>query len=298
MIENAPSYAPIPREEVLQARQADLAAYLITRGEPLRLSGSRYKHAEHDSLVFTGNAYYWNAHKEHGNAIDFLQRFYNMSFREAVAELTSGDYSILPPIEPKAFDFNKIELAPDMERVILYLNKTRGLSVELIADLIRRRRLFQEAKTNNALFPIYDGGAIVGAEVVGTLPDKRFKGIKNGSKYGCGYNLSFGEKIAHALFFESAIDLLSFIDLARMRGKGLDGCRLTSLSGLKQNIFDHAMHSLGEQVQPFLCVDNDEAGAAFVCSVQAVNAGVKIRQPAAAFKDWNDWLMDFRARQR
>ena len=185
------NFAPIPREQLLAARQADLAAYLIARGEPLKPSGTRYKHAEHDSLIFTGNAYYWNAQKEHGNAIDFLQRFYKMSFREAVAELTSGAaINIdLPPMEPKRFDFAQIELAPDMERVILYLNKTRGLSVELITELIRRRQLFQEAQTNNALFPIYDGGAIVGAEAVGTMPHKRFKGIKNGSKYGCGYNL-------------------------------------------------------------------------------------------------------------
>jgi len=74
MKENSPSFFPIPREQLLAARQADLAAYLIARGEPLKPSGTRYKHAEHDSLVFTGNAYYWNAHKEHGNAIDFLQR--------------------------------------------------------------------------------------------------------------------------------------------------------------------------------------------------------------------------------
>jgi len=50
MKENAPSFAPIPREQLLAARQADLAAYLIARGEPLKPSGSRYKHAEHDSL--------------------------------------------------------------------------------------------------------------------------------------------------------------------------------------------------------------------------------------------------------
>jgi len=283
-------YAPIPREEVLAARQANLAAYLIARGEPLRPSGSRYKHAEHDSLVFTGNAYYWNAHKEHGNAIDFLQRFYKMSFREAVAELISGATTsiALPPVEPRSFDFNKIELAPNMERVIFYLNKTRGLSVELITELIRRRRLFQEAQTNNAIFPIYDGGAIVGAEVVGTMPEKRFKGIKNGSKYGCGYNLSFGDKTAFVLFFESSIDLLSFVDLARMRGKGLEGCRLTSMMGLKQNIIDHTMQEV-EGAQPFLCVDNDEAGNNFVEAV-----GLPARLPHPDFKDWNEQLLAMR----
>jgi len=211
MKENIPSFAPIPREQLLAARQADLAAYLLARGERLIPSGPCYKHAEHNSLVFTGNAYYWNVQKEHGNAIDFLQRFYKMSFREAVLELTRGAAQsiALPPTEKKHFDFADIELAPNMERVIFYLNKTRGLSVELITELIRRRQLFQEAQTNNAVFPIYDGGAIVGAETVGTMSNKRFKGIKNGSKYSCGYNLAFGDKTAFALFFESAIDLLS-----------------------------------------------------------------------------------------
>ena len=171
MKENAPAYQPIPREQLLAARRADLAAYLIARGERLIPSGTRYKHVEHDSLIFTGNAYYWNAQKEHGNAIDFLQRFYKMSFREAVVELTSGEAAIIAPpsTEPRPFDFADIELVPDMERVILYLNKTRGLSVELITELIRRRQLFQEARTNNALFPIYDGGVIVGAETVRAL---------------------------------------------------------------------------------------------------------------------------------
>jgi len=290
MKENSPSFAPIPREQLLAARQADLAAYLIARSEPLKPSGTRYKHAEHDSLVFTGNTYYWNAQNEHGNAIDFLQRFYKMGFREAVTELTSGEATSVapPPAEQKPFNFADIELASDMERVILYLNKARGLSVELITGLIRRCQLFQEAQTNNAIFPIYDGGAIVGAETVGTMPGKRFKGIKNGSKYGCGYNLSFDGKTAFALFFESSIDLLSFIDLARMRGKGLEGCRLTSMMGLKQNIVDHTMQEL-PKAKPYLCVDNDEAGANFV---QAV--GLPARLPHPDYKDWNDWLRAMR----
>jgi hypothetical protein len=36
MRESNPDYQPIPREEVLAARQADIAAYLLARGEPFR----------------------------------------------------------------------------------------------------------------------------------------------------------------------------------------------------------------------------------------------------------------------
>ena len=294
-MKEAPKYEPIPREQLLAARQADLAAYLIARGEKLIPSGpSRYKHADHDSLVFTGNAFYWNSRGEKGNAIDFLQSFYNLTFREAVTELTRGsekNIGIPQPAAPeRPFDFAKIELAPDMERVITYLTETRGISRRLVDELIATKRLYQEARTNNAVFPIYDNGTVVGAELNGTMSGKRFKGVKTGSKYGCGYNLTFGDETAFALFFESSVDLLSFIEISRMRGKDLAGCRLTSLAGLKKNIFDHTMHSLGEQAVPVLAVDNDEAGTAFVRSVQAASAGALVRQPAAGFKDWNDQL--------
>ncbi|MCL2105466.1 MAG: DUF3991 domain-containing protein [Oscillospiraceae bacterium] len=308
-MKEAPHFEPIPREQLLAARQADLPAYLMAQGVKLIPAGNQgsFRMAEHNSLFITGNKYVWNSRGESGNAIDFLRSYYGMDFREAVEALTAGGVEkkpiIQPPAAPERFDFAKLELAPNMGRVIDYLHHQRGLSAELITQLIRRRQLFEEIQHHdgkeyhNAVFPMYDGGAIVGAELNGTMPQQRFKGIKTGSKYGCGYNLSFGEQTAYALFFESAIDLLSFVDISRMRGKDLAGCRLTSLAGLKQNIFDHTMHSLGEQARPVLCVDNDEAGTAFVRSVQSVNAGVKIRQPAAGFKDWNDWLVALRSRQ-
>ena len=73
-----------------------------------------------------------------------------------------------------------------------------------------------------------------------------------------------------------------------MRGKGLEGCRLTSMMGLKQNIIDHTMQEV-EGAQPFLCVDNDEAGNNFVEAV-----GLPARLPHPDFKDWNEQLLAMR----
>jgi len=294
MKEHNPEYQPIPPEQIRAARNADIAAYLMARGEQLIPAGTdRYKLAEHDSLVITGKMYYWNSHKEHGNALDFLMSYYGMGLREAVAELTGGaDKNVVPtalPVPEARPAMAKIELAPDMEHVIAYLSEQRRLSQGLVNELILSQQLFQEAKTNNAVFPIYEQHKIVGAEVVGTLPQQRFKGIKTGSKYGCGYNLSFGGETVYALFFESAIDLLSFVDLSRMRGKDLAGCRLTSMMGLKQNIVGHTLQALPEGVQPFLCVDNDEAGQNFIKAM-----GLKARLPDPAYKDWNDQLRAIR----
>jgi len=60
------------------------------------------------------------------------------------------------------------------------------------------------------------------------------------------------------------------------------------MMGLKQNSIDHTMQELPE-ARPFLCVDNDEAGANFV---QAV--GLPARLPHPDYKDWNDWLRAMR----
>jgi hypothetical protein len=213
-MKEAPQFEPIPHEQLLAARQADIPAYLAQRGEQLIPTGGSFRLAAHDSLYITGNKFMWNSRQQSGNAVDFLRLYYGMGFREAVEELAASGAAKkaeLPTTAPETFDFAKIELAPDMQRVIDYLTHQRGLSLELITELIKHRQLFQEAQTNNAVFPVYDGGAIVGVELNGTLPDKRFKGIKTGSKYGCGYNLSFGEQTKFALFFESAIDLLSFV---------------------------------------------------------------------------------------
>ena len=50
----------LDNELIKQARQANLAEFLMGAGVPLMRNGSRYKHKKHDSLVFTGNAYFWN----------------------------------------------------------------------------------------------------------------------------------------------------------------------------------------------------------------------------------------------
>jgi hypothetical protein len=286
MIER-PSF--IPREVLLRARQADLAAYLIRRGERLIPSGAnRHKHAEHDSLVFTGNAYYWNSRDEHGNAIDYLTRHCDMDFRQAVAELTGGaTIAIAPPMPERGFDFAALNVSPDCRRVIDYLHRRRGISQKLVLELIAQKRLYQEADTNNALFPIYDErGAIVGAEVVGTA-DKRFKGLKSGGKYGYGYNVSFGAEQGEILFFESAIDLLSFAELERERA---EGAMLVSLSGLKENVFE-TMRRVAGTAAPVLCVDNDAAGKEFIKAVAAKYPAVKTHLPDSRYKDWNEQLL-------
>ena len=289
------------QETIRRARQTNLAEYLISKGVPLKYNGTRYRHPEHESLVFTENAYYWNTRGEHGNAIDYLMRHMSMDFKTALFELTSNA-NIVGQREQSSsqrhFEFD-VDLEPNMRRSIAYLNKSRGIDYRIVQWLIKNKLLYQEAKTNNIIFPIYDENkSVVGAELQGTLTnaDKRFKGVKTGSKYGYGYNISptQSDTIKYVLFFESAVDLLSFWDIKKTEEKTLADCLLVSMMGVKENVFKQMLSIARGMVKPVLCVDNDEAGQTFIKTIKAHNGEVEILTPLQNYKDWNDQLKNLK----
>ena len=259
----------------------------------MQQTGSRYRHRDHDSLIFTENAYYWNSRGEHGNAIDFLVRHRGMTFREAVLDLLTGQLVGAEKKEQPTFSFSwdQVKITADVRRTIAYLSKSRGIDRTIIQKLIKDRLLFQEAETNNVIFPIRDeNGQVVGAELATTLSKKRFKHIETGSKYGYGFNVQCGVDPHYILFFESAIDLISFMDTDQNTIAKMKGSRLVSLSGLKEPIFKHSLEAFGGTLQPVLCVDNDSAGNEFISRLQAKYEAVKVYRPPQEFKDWNDLL--------
>ena len=285
-------------DTIKMARQSNLAEYLMSIGVPLVKNGSRYKHKEHDSLTFTKNSYYWNSRQEHGNAIDYLVRHMGMSFKDAVAVLLNQPVESSkadgPENSRKIFDIRNIKLCDNNDRVYSYLNEVRNISHETVSRLIKSKLLFQEEQTNNALYLIYDEKKnCVGAEVQGTLAAKRFKGIKAGSKYGYGFNVRFTDSIEfkYALFFESAVDLTSFIDYVINYTKGdLTYCILTSMAGLKLNVFKNTLKVFKGELKPILCVDNDQAGKNFIDEIVNENIVFNLRQPDKKYKDWNEQL--------
>ena len=272
---------------------------MISQGEALFRSGNRYRHKEHDSLVFTKGAYYWNSISESGNAIDFLQRHRGMDFMSAVFALTQtvvpdrGDVSFFPTTRDQ-FSFSDIKFDLDMRRTIAYLNQTRVIDYKLIKSLIDTKMIYQEVTTNNIvniIFPIYDEkNDVVGAEICGTCSDKRFKGIKSGSKYGYGYSIKGKVKLEYVLFFESAVDLLSFIELEQRKNVSIDNTLLVSMAGLKDTTVKQTLKNFGEGLQPVLCVDNDHAGLKFIKTIKQQMKGIKVFRPEPEYKDWNDQL--------
>lgn len=277
-------------ELIKKARQTDLAQYLMSRGEKLIKNGTRYRLEKHNSLVFTKNMFYWNSHSIHGNAVDFLIMYYDMDFKKAVKELTGQDIKSDYKFTQTKFDYNSIKINCDYKRAIAYLCKTRKINYNLIITLIKKNLIYQEEKTNNIIFTIRNRkGEVVGVEYNGTMSQRRFKGIAKNSKYGYGFNVIYGTP-KNAVFFESAVDLISFIDIKNREQKRLKNLILVSMSGLKMNIIKNMLKSFSISNEPILCVDNDDAGKKFIDTVKILYKNTKVYFPDNGLKDWNDYL--------
>ena len=279
---------------VRRARQADLALYLISVGVPLVRSGGRYRHKEHDSLVIKGNMYYWNSRNCRGNSLDYLLRHMGMDFQSAVAALAGFVHVDAPNPSPAAI--RAMGDASDFRRAFAYLHKTRGISYDMLQALVDRKLLAQEAITNNAVFHMRDeAGETVGAELEGTLSGRRYKGVRAGSKHGYGFNVMLrGGAVDFILFFESAVDLLSFADIKLNRErKDLRNVLLVSMCGLKPGVVRHMAAAFGGR--PVLCPDNDDAAGEFISACARAGmpggAGAQVSRPLPRYKDWNEQLL-------
>ena len=328
------------RKEIIEsARQTNLAEYLLSKNIPLIRNGKRYKDEEHDSLVFSGNMYYWNKKQENGNAIDYLTRHLGFSFNGAVKELAGIDITDFEDIKEKSineknkiknisssnlFSLNNLTLEKDTRWTVAYLNKTRYIDNMIIKNLFDEKYLYQQCVTHNKdgksvdahniVFPIYDEKrTVVGAETAGTLSysDKRFKGIEEGSKYGYGFNIILNSSgliinnpapISKLYFFESALDLISFVELANKKGVHLNNNMLVnsifiSMAGLKNAVFDYMpKYFRCDKAEKFICVDTDEAGKNFAALIKNKYPDVKILLPDEQGKDWNDQLKYIKTR--
>lgn len=282
----------IEQSVIKQARQTDLPAFLVSQGEPLKRRGKRYQHRDHDSLWMSGNMFYWNSKQEKGNSLDFVMLYYEWDFKRAIRELTGFDRPKENPAGQGGLEGDKpfgYIPAPDCKRAIAYLCKTRKIEYPLVKKLIESHHIAQDEK-GNVVFKIYDElGELIGAELVGTLTQYRFKGMAANTKAGYGFNVTKG-KPEKNLFFEAPIDLLSFWSMNKNK---IMAHRLISLAGLRKDILLNAIQTFKMAPQSvYICVDNDLAAQAFIKQAQGEIKGVKTYLPPTPCKDWNDVLQN------
>ncbi len=305
------------RDEVEIAKNTDLVAFLSSRGEHLKKVGREYTMQEHDSMRINGNQFYWNSRSVGGNAVSFCMEYYGMDFKSAVAELLNfnGYNTELQSgsIRPTAVQKEQSKIPESEERhnpllnplddktnrVYAYLKKTRGISGDIVKRFLDEGIIKQDIK-GNAVFLTFDkDNNLSGAELSGTLSDKKYKNSTERNGNGFTINPKGDNKPEKVMFFESAIDALSHYDMHRDTN-----ALLVSMAGLKDNVVLNTLEKYGLSYEnAIISSDNDEAGRNFAEKMKN-NYGIPAYSivddeiykicGSEKHKDWNDLLKSYK----
>ncbi len=280
---------PFTKDIIRSARKANLYTFLLhhhadkflQEGHSLRLK------TNHSISIREGYSGYTDfSTSETGNSIDFLEKYLDYSFFEAVDLLSrsTSDTStrrhfsrnethpppdaILSPLPARAAGF------PD--DAICYL-QNRGIPAWLSKKLFMDDLLYMEKTTRNLVFLSRKKDFY---ELRGTVKGSCFHSCKKVEPNRC-WSFRSGPHPSHAMICEAAIDALSLYVLRLMDGTE-DGCTL--YCGIAGVCNQKAIDRVRGYLPVTIATDNDEAGEQ--CRKRNPNDHFLIPK----HKDWNDDL--------
>ena len=287
------TYIHFTKEQREQARQTDLANFLIGQGEKVKKSGSEYEWLDGSQKVtIRGHLWYHQYEQKGGDAVDFVRRFYNKDYAEAVQMLlNNGGSQIItsPPIEKEHKPFKLPPRNDRMRRVFSYLLLTRGVDKDVLFEFIRNRMIYESADFHNAVFVGYDSsGKPRHAHKRGTVTSNPYKGNVAGSQPEFSFHWhGTSDKI---FLFEAPIDMLSYISMHKENWKNHSFAASCSVS---DRVLFQCLKDNPNIKNVFLCFDNDEAGQTankrIAEKLNSMNIQNEILIPN--YKDWNEDLI-------
>jgi hypothetical protein len=288
------TYIHFTKEQREQARQTDLANFLINQGEKVKKSGSEYEWLDGSQKVtIRGYLWYHQYEQKGGDAIDFVRRFYNKDYAEAVEMLLNGNGGqiiISLPIEKEYTPFTLPPRYDRMSRVFSYLLLTRGIDKDVLYEFVRKEMLYESADFHNAVFVGYDSsGKPRHAHKRGTVTSNPYKGNVAGSQPE--YSFHFNGTSEKLFLFEAPIDMLSYISMHKENWKSHSYAASCSVS---DRVLFQCLQDNPNIKNVFLCFDNDEAGQTankrIAEKLNSMNIQNEILIPT--HKDWNEDILN------
>ncbi len=297
------TYVHFTDEQKYRANNVDLADFLSRQGEKLIASGREKRLASDHSITVRGNEWYDHAVEKGGYAIDFVRRFYNLSFPEAVTMLLGGGQGqSYQPASQKKQEPKKPFALPtthtDMRRVYAYLVKSRGIDREVVSFFAKQKLLYESCEKSkdgtkeyhNAVFVGYDENSVARhAHKRGLYTEgKGFKGNVDGCLPQYSFHYTGTDNMLFV--FEAPIDMLSYITLHPQNWQNHSYVALCGVGGQAMM----KMLEMNPQLQEIsLCLDNDEAGhrASQRLQSQLAESGYQYRRLISQEKDWNEDLV-------
>lgn len=276
-----------------QARRTDLVSFLRSRGETLKRSGSEYEWKDGaQKVTIRGNLWFHQYDRQGGDAIDFIRRFYNKDYPEAVEYLLGGcggTLAVTPPVQKEKGEFKLPPENDNMRRVYAYLLNRRGVDRGVLDTFIRQKMVYESADYHNAVFVGYDKGGIPRhANMRGTGSESVFKGNVPNSMPE--YSFHWTGKSRYICLFEAPIDMMSFISMHKKNWQSHSYAAACCISG---RVLFQCLKDSPQIEKVFLCLDNDKYGQAAACRISMELAVLDMQSEILkpVHKDWNEDLL-------
>ena len=287
-------YINFTKEQREQARRTDLANFLISQGEKVKKSGSEYEWLDGSQKVtIRGHLWYHQYEQKGGDAIDFIRKFYNKDYAEAVQMLLSNYGGQIVNLQTTEREQKSFILPPRndrMSRVFSYLLLTRGIDKDVLFEFVRKKMIYESAYYHNAVFVGYDSsGKPRHAHKRGTVTSNPYKGNVAGSQPE--YSFHFNGTSDKIFLFEAPIDMLSYISMHKENWKEHSYAASCSVS---DRVLFQCLNDNTNIKNVFLCFDNDEAGQTankrIADKLNKLNIQNEILIPT--HKDWNEDILN------
>ena len=287
------TYIHFTEEQKVQARQTDIVSLLISQGETVKRSGSEYEWKDGSQKVtIRGNLWYHQYDRVGGDAIDFVRRFYNKSYPEAMEYLLgncNGVLIISPPVIKEKKPFKLPKPYCNMDRVKNYLHYVRGIDEDIIETFANENMIYESADYHNAVFVGLDkNGVPRHANKRGIGEKSTFKGNAEGSMDEFAFHrIGKGKSL---YLFEAPIDMLSFISMHKENWKTHSYAASCSVS---DRVLFQCLKDYPYIEKVYLCLDSDEPGqtAADRISTKLFTLGMQSEILVPLYKDWNEDLL-------
>ena len=306
-------------KQIDQARSIDLLTYLqsFEPTELVHVRGNTYCTREHDSLKISNGKWMWWSRGFGGNsALDYLIKVKGMQFMDAMKILTKEgtdlhDTDAKISRKPDC-DVKRKLLLPDKSEtnfeVIRYLT-SRGIDSDVIKACIDEGLLYESLPYHNCIFVGFDETGNAAYAFYRATTGERLMGEAAGSDKRYSFRIDRAGSTLHV--FESAIDLLSYATIMKMRTGEWREEPMLSLGGVyapsvnkKQSKLPIALENMTQnqtQINTIaLHLDNDYAGRSATRSIseQLGNKYIVRDEPPAYGKDCNDYLQQLQRQKR
>ncbi len=249
-----------------------------------------YIHPEHDSMKYYEHGFFRFSTNTGGDAIQFLQDYCNMTFQDAVMILYkyAGGHE-----DVSTYTRTNDEYKPpaatqkSYNRTFAYLTLQRKISKDIITELINKKLLYEDIRSNIVFINPEPGNRIAiarGTLTYGDLKPYRRIYTEQNNNY---WELKFNDTPKKVYVCEAPIDAISLYELAIDKN-----AVYTAMAGLKPATLQRIIRDY-PNAEIIIATDWDDAGRNF--SIRQHNElKLKVIAPAKEYrkkcKDWNDYL--------